>query len=183
MPRIITSVPTCPADGCTLLINPIALYVQHPLQLTVAPLSAVSTTDPSPTPPARARTITTLFVAERTSARTPPSVTLASTLALPRSLAPLIVTKVPSCPLFGCTEEIVPSKPYVHILVPTTIEPVSDRIRTSPSPTPLELEATTVIRVLFADRTAATTPLRVTLMADDPPPSKLEPAMVTSVLN
>ena len=184
-PVMVTTVPTWPDEGATVLSSPGCEYVKAALRVVTAPESATSVT---PTSPAGAPSITTTtdVAATDTISRTgtPPNSTSAMVAPPANRPVPATVTKVPFWPDAGVTEAMTPSGTYVNAPAALTIAPVVAVSTTSPATfgVPPAATVTTTVDAEPLDATyVAVTPASVTLARSAAPPSSRWPEMVTSV--
>ena len=114
MPVMVTSVPSCPLGGSTLLTFGAITYVNMSACVCRAPVSLTSAMSPVAFSARLAATRTILdSVADATDfASIPTSLTDVNFLPAPSRFTPSITTRVPSCPKLGVTDVMFASGEY-----------------------------------------------------------------------
>ena len=145
-----------------------------------APVSAISATSPFSASALAATTTTVSSSSDLIVAATPTSVTESTEVPPPCSDSPVIVTRVPNCPISGSMFVMLDALLNVNPSASVTTAPVFETITMSPLPV-VDPAMRTLIKSLDADMTRVFSPTSVTLVADDPPPSSRSPEMLTNV--
>ena len=193
LPRKVTTVPTCPEPGSTAEMAPGTSYWNELLCVTVAPLSAMTTTSPTLVAllaPA-ITTICVLLSLTMADASTPAKLTDCVRLPPPYNRSPLIVTRALTCAIPGTTLLITAGVTYCHC-PPGSVARAVPSTRSTREPVSLVHWMSPLVATLLAATRTTSLSLNRWILATDtlaknaltsrlPYPSKLVPVTVTIV--